>query len=57
MCLLCTCTYVRAYVRGVLIYRIGKISTADMAKFSILEIGVFEIVQIYLPIFLHVPII
>ena len=37
--------------RGVLIYRIGKISAADMANFSILAIGIFEIVPIFLPIF------
>ena len=43
--------------RGVPIYQIGKILAADMAKFAILEIGIFEIVQIYLPIFLHAPII
>lgn len=38
--------------RGVLIYWIGKISAADMAKFAISEIS-FEIVQIYIPIFTH----
>ena len=42
-------------IRFVLIYRIGKISDADMAKFAILELIFFEIVQIYVPIFAHAP--
>ena len=37
--------------RGVPIYRIGKILAADMAKFSISAISVFEIVPIFLPMF------
>ena len=37
------CSYVCSYVcsRGVLIYRIGKISAADKAKFSISAISIF----------------
>ena len=41
--------------RDVPIYWIGKISAANMAKYAISEIGIFEIVQIYLPIFAHAP--
>ena len=44
-------------IRGVPIYRISKISAANMAKFAISEISIFEIVQKYLLIFLHAPII
>ena len=37
--------------RGVPIYWIGKLSPADMTKFSISAIGTFEIEPIFLPIF------
>ena len=33
--------YIHIVSRGVPIYRIGKISAADMAKFSVLAIGIF----------------
>ena len=51
------CNDVLIKTRGVLIYRIGKISAAITAKFAISKIGLFEIAQMYLPIFLHAPII
>ena len=41
--------------RGVPIYRVGKILAANMEKFQ--KLVFFEIVQIYLPILLHAPII